>query len=115
MYYSIKRGKLRRMNTRMIMPTEANQKILDTLEFCRESGCLPNGSKKCSLCAQLPAVDDEPFLVGLYVPDKEDQKRMRMRTGRSRAVIYLLCWSCFERPDTYENVAERVICIAGVQ
>jgi|HubBroStandDraft_6_1064221.scaffolds.fasta_scaffold2119466_1 hypothetical protein len=95
--------------------TDANQKIFRTINLCRENGCLPNGRRNCALCGQLPAASDEPFLVGLYIPDKEDQKRIGATAGRSRVVIYLLCWTCFELSDSHEKVAERVIRVAGVQ
>jgi hypothetical protein len=98
-----------------MLTTAENKKIQAALQFCRENGCLPSGRRTCVVCNEPPSVGDDPFLVGLYFADKKESKRLGVPKGKSRVVIYLLCHTCFELSDSYDQVADSILRQIGVQ
>jgi hypothetical protein len=98
--------------------TTANHKILDTLNFCRETGHLPDGSRACLLCAD--TCPDEAMPVGVWVPIGESlQRRLgcseeRLSSGGARVIVYQLCPACFDGPNREEDVEAEILKRAGV-
>jgi hypothetical protein len=96
----------------------ANQKLLDTVNFCRETGYLPDGSRRCLLCAD--TCPNEAMFVGLWVPVGKSMNRRlgcseeRLSAGGGRVVLYQLCQSCFDRPNSVEEVDNKILKDAGV-
>jgi hypothetical protein len=96
----------------------ANQKLLETVNFCRETGHLPDGTRACLLCAD--TCPDEAMLVGVWVPIGESLNRRlgcseeRLSAGGGRVVVYQLCQTCFERPTSFEDVDAAILKRAGV-
>jgi hypothetical protein len=94
------------------------EQIGETISRCQETGYLPDGSRKCLLCAdQCP---DEPMYVGMWVADKATQRRLgcseeRLANGGGRVVLYQLCPGCFERPSAYEAVEAEILRQVSVQ
>jgi hypothetical protein len=95
-----------------------NQKILDTLRFCTETGRLPNGTRACLLCGDTCL--DEPMFTGMLVAGRDMSRRLgcseeRMAAGGGRVVIYQLCQDCFDRPNSADEVDARILKRASVQ
>jgi hypothetical protein len=94
-----------------------DDEMLQLLAYCRERGTLPNGNRECLLCRKSP----DEMIFGLWMPcGKSIHSRLgcskeRIATGGGRVVLYMLCPNCFEKPNTPDEVAQRILKVASVK
>jgi hypothetical protein len=90
----------------------------DVIDGCRRTGHLPDGSRKCLLCAD--GCPDEAMVVGVWIANKETQRRVgcsaeRLANGGARFILYQLCPRCFESPSRNGDVDTKILRLVSVQ
>ena len=84
---------------------------------CIDTGYLPDGSRACLLCSDNP---NETMFVGLWLPSKKLQRRIgcseeRLSSGGSRLILYMVCQTCFESPNSDEEIETKLMKLGCVQ
>jgi hypothetical protein len=95
--------------------TPHNEKRMELLEWCRANVCTPDGKRVCLLCKYEHTIRGERVVVGVFIADDKNQKRLGASQGKERLVIYVLCVDCHERPDRNEQVEQKIFAAIGVQ
>ena len=94
------------------------EQIMEVIERCKQTGYLPNGTRKCLLCNS--TCPDEPMFVGLWIPGKKLQRRLgcteeRLRNGGARTLLYLVRPICYGRPSMADEVEDIILRRGSVQ
>lgn len=83
------------------------------IEFCRETGYMPNGDHpRCMLCHFI-FQPGEPVLFDFFLAT--NQKRIGAPLNKIRAIVCALCESCAALPDRNERVERKVFAEIEVQ
>lgn len=87
--------------------------VAELVKTCKETGYLPDGSRRCLLCGdQCP---DEPMFTGVWFPGgKKLQRRLgcsaeRLSNGGARVMLYMVCQTCFDRPTRNDDVEAEIL------
>jgi hypothetical protein len=85
------------------------ERIANTMEYLRKTGCYPDGSRPvCILCGGRKVAG-----IDLFFP--HDSQKFGAPQGLVRAVIFVFCRRCVDLPDRDQRAEAQLLAEARVQ